>query len=455
VIANASRTSAVLVTLATGGGKILARSIDYDSSVGQPVPQNASVQSVSGTTTYGAPVEKQADGSLAVLQSEPVMAPDIGGRDRVWVTRTAGPLPWVIYVGVDVQAAGTELPRRAFGVAPLATVVFVGVVIALLATVSRELRRLVEGVQRAPVEGPDAIPVSGPPEASALGRALRKAFDDRLRAEADLSAANRALEGRVAERSTELRRKAEDLERANTELVDANRVKDNFLSVMSHELRTPLSSVLSINESLLAGTYGELADEPRAALSQSMAAGQHLLSLVSDILDYSRIQAGGLVFARETVPVGPLVEEATAVVRPLARAKALSVVAPPVEGTLAILGDRPRLRQMLVNLLANAVKFSPMGQTIGVEARMAADRQVEIVVWDTGIGIPDAQLQTIFEPFRQAHEGMHRRFEGTGLGLALSRAIVESLGGELSVESAVGLGSRFTVRLPGHTEVRS
>ncbi|MGE0042849.1 MAG: ATP-binding protein [Vicinamibacterales bacterium] len=452
VIASTSQTRAVLVTLADAAGAILARSSEFETAVGQVLPQLASVPSVSGTTTYGAPVELRADGSVAVLQTEPVLAPDREGRDRAWVTRAVGPLPWVVYVGVDIEAATADLPPPAFGVAPLATFAFVAVVVGLLATVSRELGLLVKGVERAPIDGPEAIPVTGPPETSALGRALRRAFDDRLHAEAELSAANLALESRVAERSAELRQKAEDLEAANKELVDANRVKDNFLSVMSHELRTPLSSVLSINEALLAGAYGELGDEPRAALTQSNGAGQHLLTLVNDILDYSRLQAGRLAFAHEAVPVAALIEDATEVIRPLARAKSLSVVAPPVPPGLVIAGDAARLRQLLVNLLANAVKFSPMGQTIGTEARMAPDGRVELVVWDTGIGIPDAQLQTIFQPFRQAHEGLHRRFEGTGLGLALGRAIVEALHGEIFVESAVGLGSRFTVRLPACTD---
>ncbi|MGE3277734.1 MAG: ATP-binding protein [Vicinamibacterales bacterium] len=446
IVAAASRTRDVLVTLATADGDTLARSLDFAGAVGKPVPTSPTVRGAESDTVFGAPVTRRADGTLELLQTEPVLAPDREGLTRAWVTRLASPLPWVVHVGVLVDDSTSGLVSRTLGVAPVVTALFVVLAVVLLLTVSRELGGLVEGVRRAPIDGPDVIPVGGSPEVADLGRALRSAFDDRLRAEATLTAANRVLEARVAERSAELQRQADALAAANAELVEANRVKDHFLSAITHELQTPLKTMVGVTESLREGVYGSLSAQQRTALDQSRDAAAQLLALVTDVLDYTRLQAGRLVLAREPVGIGDLVRAAAEAARPLAQAKQLAFVAPPVPPELRVPGDAARLRQALVNLVVNAMKVSRAGQSIGIDVRTDARGWVELVVWDNGIGIPDSQREAVFEPFGQASSGSGGR--AAGLALALSRAIVDAHGGSITVESAVGIGSRFTVALP-------
>jgi signal transduction histidine kinase len=236
----------------------------------------------------------------------------------------------------------------------------------------------------------------------------------------------------------------------NEELARANRLKSEFLASMSHELRTPLNAVIGFSELLVAEISGPVNAEQREYLGDIHNSGRHLLSLINDVLDLSKIEAGRMSVAREPLDLRVPAREAGELVRSLAIKKnlTLQLVAPR---EVVCFGDSQRIRQVVLNLLSNAVKFTPAGGTITVELRPGSGADAgsgEILVTDTGIGIAPADQSLIFEAFRQVEGGQSRQYEGTGLGLALVRKFVEAMGGTVVVRSELGKGSCFTVRLP-------
>ena len=239
-------------------------------------------------------------------------------------------------------------------------------------------------------------------------------------------------------------------ESARRDAEAASRAKGQFLAVMSHELRTPLNAILGYSELVEMGVHGGVTDAQRDAMSRIRRSGQHLLSLVNNVLNLERAEVSELETEFEPLPVAQLFEDADALTRPQAEAKGitLSVDAPGAE--IIALGEREKAGQVLVNLLSNAVKFTPAGGRI-VVACEAAEDVVRVRVTDSGVGIPADALDRVFEPFVQLDSGLTRKAEGAGLGLAISRRLARLMGGDLSVESEVGKGSTFTftmVRLP-------
>jgi signal transduction histidine kinase len=231
-----------------------------------------------------------------------------------------------------------------------------------------------------------------------------------------------------------------------SEAVAANAAKSAFLATMSHELRTPLNIILGYSELALEHIQERGDEETAEDLRRVHGAGQHLLGLISDVLDLSRIEAARLELSREPFDLDEMIREMVLSFQPLAlrNEDQLSAEVPP---GLVITGlDRTRVRQILLNLVSNAIKFTHDGQ-IRIRAR-TDDRHVEIAVRDGGIGIPADKQGLIFLPFTQVDPSTTRRYEGTGLGLAISRNLAELMGGSLSVESIPGHGSTFTLRLP-------
>jgi len=239
------------------------------------------------------------------------------------------------------------------------------------------------------------------------------------------------------------------LRNANDQLARAARLKDEFLAAMSHELRTPLNAVLGFSEVLLDGVHGELNEKQVRALGNIQDSGRHLLSLINDILDLSKIEAGKERLHLDTVPVDTLCQTSLQFVRTQAAKKRLRLLieVDPVLETLH--GDERRLRQVLVNLLTNAVKFTPDGGTVGLRAQPASgEPAVLLTVWDTGIGISPEDQAKLFQPFVQLDSKLSRQYSGTGLGLSLVLRLTEMHGGRVTLESAPGQGSRFIVHLP-------
>ena len=227
----------------------------------------------------------------------------------------------------------------------------------------------------------------------------------------------------------------------------ANRAKSEFLAVMSHELRTPLNAIGGYAELLEMGLRGPITPEQRDDLERIQRSQRHLLGLINDVLDYARIETGAARLRIEPVGLAEAFASAEALVSPQARAKGIVLQAQQPSADLAARVDRERLRQILVNLLANAVKFTSPGGRVHLAAR-ALGARVEIVVRDSGIGIPPDKLEAIFEPFVQVSQGLTRSAEGTGLGLAISRDLARAMGGELTATSVLGEGSSFTLLLP-------
>jgi signal transduction histidine kinase len=237
-----------------------------------------------------------------------------------------------------------------------------------------------------------------------------------------------------------------ELEDKGQQLEVASRHKSEFLATMSHELRTPLNAINGFSEVLLERYFGDLNDKQEEYLNDILSSGRHLLSLISDILDLSKVEAGRMELEPSRFPLAPLLESGLVMVRERASRTGvlLGLDVGPEVGEIE--ADERKVKQVLFNLLSNAVKFTPPGGRVDVAARSAREG-VEITVRDTGAGIAAEDQGRIFEAFRQARPGKDHG-EGTGLGLALTRRLVELHGGRIGVESVPGTGSTFTVALP-------
>ncbi|MFU8860988.1 MAG: response regulator [Cyclonatronaceae bacterium] len=250
-----------------------------------------------------------------------------------------------------------------------------------------------------------------------------------------------------------LRHRTDELALANSKLNKASKLKDEFLSSMSHELRTPLIAVLGISEALQEEVYGTLTEKQHKSLKTIEESGRHLLSLINDILDISKIEAGRMELQFTPIHIESLCQSGIQFVRHSAKEKNIDLRLHIDENTGRVLGDERRLKQILVNLLGNAVKFTEEGGRVGLEVRSDTEAEaVEFTVWDTGIGIPPDQMERMFQPFVQLDSSLARQYSGTGLGLSIVRKLTDMHGGSINLESQVGEGSRFTVRLSKYSE---
>ncbi|HOS41116.1 MAG TPA: ATP-binding protein, partial [Spirochaetota bacterium] len=255
---------------------------------------------------------------------------------------------------------------------------------------------------------------------------------------------------------------AEAKERAE----EADRIKSAFLATMSHELRTPLNSIIGFTGIILQGLAGPLNEEQSKQMGMVRSSARHLLSLINDVLDISKIEAGQLTLNAEPYDVRAVVEKAVAAMRPLAEKKglALSLFVDPAVGEAH--GDQRRVEQVLLNLISNAVKYSERGAvTVSVseqhgyvphgEGATRSTEALRLSVADTGIGIRPDDMATLFQPFRQIDSGLTRKTDGTGLGLAICRRLAGLMGGEIVAESEFGRGSVFTFIVPRDVKERS
>ncbi|HEY8807210.1 MAG TPA: ATP-binding protein [Candidatus Limnocylindria bacterium] len=227
----------------------------------------------------------------------------------------------------------------------------------------------------------------------------------------------------------------------------ASKHKSEFLANMSHELRTPLNAIIGFADVLVQKMFGELNEKQKDYLNDIATSGRHLLDLVNQILDLSKVEAGRMELEPSAFAPAETIRASLAFVRERAAAHRIQVAAEIPADLPTVTADERKIRQVLLNLLSNAVKFTPDGGTIGIAAR-AADGELEISVKDTGIGIPPEDQAAVFEEFRQVGQGADRSREGTGLGLTLAKRFVELHGGRIWVESAPGKGSTFTFAIP-------
>ena len=265
----------------------------------------------------------------------------------------------------------------------------------------------------------------------------------------DQVAARRQIE-ELADQLTEERQALSvinrELDLRNREVERANRLKSEFLASMSHELRTPLHSIIGFSELLSEQESGDLNQKQKRQLDHILRGARHLLSLINDILDLSKIEAGRLELHPESFVAQPAMSEVLTTIEPMASPKQIRIEN-EVDSELVVWADRLRFKQVLYNLLSNAVKFTPEGGSVSISA-CTREESLEFAVRDTGIGIPLEEQSAIFDEFHQAATTTKGVREGTGLGLAISRRLVEKHGGEIRVDSKPGEGSRFTFSLP-------
>jgi len=269
---------------------------------------------------------------------------------------------------------------------------------------------------------------------------------ERKQAEIELRQAHIELEQRVIDRTFELNA-------ANHALERAARLKDEFLASMSHELRTPLTGILGLAEALQMVTYGELNERQRHALRNIETSGRHLLVLINDILDLSKIEAGRFELQLEMCLLGEICQGSLQLTKGMATQKRQMVSFDMEPASIVLMADVRRLKQMIVNLLSNAIKFTPDGGKLGIEIKGdPLDQELRIVVWDRGVGIHPEDLPRLFQPFVQLDSSLSRQYSGTGLGLSLVQRLAELHNGHVEVESTFGKGSRFTIVLPWQPE---
>jgi PAS domain S-box-containing protein len=257
---------------------------------------------------------------------------------------------------------------------------------------------------------------------------------------------NSELEGRIALATADLEQQNERLTWQSEELAKANKLKSDFLASMSHELRTPLNAVIGYSALLLDGIAGDLAEGQRDYVMRSRNAAQHLLSLINDILDLARIEAGKMPVYVESVSLPELISEVAQQVEPMVAAKKLQFNVSVDPGCPQIESDKTKVKQILLNLLSNAIKFTNRG-FVGISVTCTRDA-VQLEVNDSGVGIKSEEIDSIWEDFRQLDQSRTRSHGGTGLGLSITRRLTQQLGGRISVRSTFGEGTTFSVRLP-------
>jgi len=269
---------------------------------------------------------------------------------------------------------------------------------------------------------------------------------DRMQAEEQIHRLNnelrrhgRILEQRVAERTAEL-------VIARDQAESADRIKSAFLATMSHELRTPLNSIIGFTGIMLQGLAGPLNEEQHKQLGMVQGSSRHLLALINDVLDISKIESGQLDLSYTTFGLKPSIEKVIKLVSPLAEKKGISLALDIADDDASVTSDQLRLEQVLLNLLNNAVKFTDRGH-VRISCRSDNDPYF-ISVSDTGIGIQPEEIQGLFQPFHQIDTGLSRKREGTGLGLSICKKLMDMMGGTIEVESQWGRGSTFTIRFP-------
>ena len=317
------------------------------------------------------------------------------------------------------------------------------------ALLGRSLWEAFPGVIGSVFEGPyrEAMATGRPTSAEAYFEPLRTWFDVRSYPWTGGLMVHFRDIGARKEAERERERLLADAEAARAEAEAANRAKSEFLAVMSHELRTPLNAIGGYAELMEMGIRGPVTAQQREDLARIQNSQRHLLGLINEVLNYAKLETGTVRFDLEDVRVQDALGEAEGLVAPQVRAKGLDLAVDACDGGLLVRADPEKLRQILVNLLSNAVKFTDRGGRIALHCE-ARPGQVALRVRDTGIGIPADKLEAIFEPFVQVRADLTRTAEGTGLGLAISRDLARGMGGELTVESAEGAGSTFTVTLP-------
>src|SRR6185436_4963286 len=269
-----------------------------------------------------------------------------------------------------------------------------------------------------------------------------------------LKQASVQLERKVQEATGELAEQNELLRRQHIALEQASALKSQFLANMSHEFRTPLNAILGYTHMLLNNVTGPVTEPQRKSLTRIDSNSRHRLALINDILDITRIEAGRMPLNATSFGIGELFDEVHAELEPIIKRSNLTVTTKLRGNVPSVRSDRQKVKQIMLNLLSNALKFTPAGSVIMTAGFDAKAKQIEIAVKDTGVGIPVADQSKVFEDFRQLDSSPARGYGGTGLGLSICRRLAQMLGGTIELQSKVGKGSTFTLQLPARLRKR-
>jgi signal transduction histidine kinase len=362
--------------------------------------------------------------------------------------------PWVVWISQPREAVLAPMGRLLDEFGILAALFIIGGAVAgwlMSRRITRPLVALTEAAEQVAVADATPLPRVGDQRdevarlAGAFGRMAERVAESRQELEMQVEEAQE-LAAELETTNDDLRAAIRAAEDAREAAQTANRVKSDFLAVMSHELRTPLNAILGYGELLFDGVCGPISDDQREKLDRMRRSASELLQLVNQVLDLDRLGVAPDQLLPEATEIGTLVREAVAEVELRATERGLWLVVDTPDTPLVVVSDVVRLRQIVLNLLSNAVKYTERG---GVHVRARAiEGALHLVVQDTGIGIPAEHRARIFEPFWQADQRLTRRVGGSGLGLAIVHRLTRLLGGEITVESTLGEGSTFTVRLP-------
>jgi two-component system, NtrC family, sensor kinase len=381
--------------------------------------------------------------ALASSSTGSTVGRNLRGEKVLSTWATVKPVGWKVFVEQPESAAFAPLRGKIWRTA-LLLAAFLVAGIGLSVLLARHLVRPIKQMRTASAR----IGAGAYDERIELGRRdeLGGLADELNRMAASLQASVQGLEQKVEERTRELQQVLAELSRKGRQLEVASQHKSEFLANMSHELRTPLNAIIGFSQVLRQRLFGPINEKQEEYLDDILSSGNHLLSLINDVLDLSKVEAGQVELEVASFSLREALERGVVMVREPATKHGVRLSLELAPGVHLVEGDERRLRQVIFNLLSNAVKFTPEGGEV-VVATASRDHEVLISVTDTGPGIPLEDHERIFDEFQQTDVGVRQR-DGTGLGLALSKRLVELHGGRIWVESEPGHGSRFVFTLP-------
>jgi signal transduction histidine kinase len=385
----------------------------------------------------------QVTKALASSTTGSTVGRNFRGQKVLSTWATVAPIGWKVFVEQPESAVIAPVRGKIWRTA-LLLAAFLAAGIALSVMLARRLVRPVKQMRTAAAR----IGAGAYDERIELRRRdeLGGLADELNGMAASLQASVRGLEQKVEERTRELQQALAELAQKGRQLEVASRHKSEFLANMSHELRTPLNAIIGFSQVLQQRLFGEVNAKQEEYLDDILSSGNHLLSLINDVLDLSKVEAGQVELEVATFSLREALERGLVMVREPAMKHGVRLSLELAPGDDLVNGDERRVRQVVFNLLSNAVKFTPEGGSV-VVASARVDGEVRVSVTDTGPGISPKDQERIFEEFQQTDVGVEQH-EGTGLGLALSKRLVELHGGRIWVESEPGHGSRFTFTLP-------